>query len=235
VQAADDVDRASTWKSDKQVRANVERIDGQCQEALSAPSAASLLRRGLDAALADPENGRVDLRAALAASNVDSTVAGRLVAAAALVQSIGIADDDYTGFEEALDVALAERGSLTAVDDAEHRLVAQTGLLIADWFRALDDPLLPAQADALARALGDETLRPSVRCCAGLTALAYHVARFNLEGVLWVELMMRLVLAEPTLPRRTGAGPHDRPPHELAALLPLAQLVAQKDCQPPSR
>lgn len=175
------------------------------EEALTVSGAASLLRCGLNLALANPAHGRDDLRAALAAFTANGEAAGRLVAAAALLQLIGIADDDYTGFENAVDAARAAHASLAVIDDAEHRLVAQTGLLVAGWFQALDDPLLPAQADAVTRALADETLRASVRCCAGLTALAYHVARFNLEGVLWVELMMRPVLAAPTLPSRLAA------------------------------
>ncbi|MEO5732645.1 MAG: bacterial transcriptional activator domain-containing protein [Rubrivivax sp.] len=178
---------------------------GKREEAPTARGAAALLRRGLDAALANPENGREDLRAALSAFTAHGDAAGRLVAATALLQLIGIADDDYTGFEIAVDAALDAHAALAAIDGAEHRLVAQTGLLIAGWFQALDDPLLPAQADALTRALSDESLRASVRCCAGLTALAYHVARFNLEGVLWVELMMRPVLAVQTLPQRLAA------------------------------
>jgi DNA-binding SARP family transcriptional activator len=180
----------------------MQRIGSKREEALSAPGAALLLRRGLDAALGEPERGRDDLGAALAGFTAEGDAAGRLVAGAALVQLIGIADDDYTGFEDAVDAVIAARGALGAIDDPEHRLVAQTGLLVAGWFGALDDPLLPAQADAIVRALADETLHPAVRCCAGLTTLAFHVARFSLEGVLWVELAMRPVLAAPTLTLR---------------------------------
>jgi LuxR family transcriptional regulator, maltose regulon positive regulatory protein len=155
------------------------------------------LRHGLDLALADIERGRDDLRAALASFGAQGCTEGRLIAAAALVQFIGIADDDYTGFEEAVAAVAATLPAIERIVDADQRLLARTGALVAGWFQALDDPGLAAQADAITRELGNEGITPAVRCCAGLATLAYFDAQCSLEGVLWVELAMRPVLAAP--------------------------------------
>ena len=160
------------------------------------------LNRGLDLALNDLAQGRDDLRAALAWFDAHDDAEGRLVAAAALVQFIGIADDDYTGFEAAVDVVNATLSAVEHVASAEHRLLARAGALVAGWYRALDDPGLAAQADSITRELGNDAIAPAVRCCAGLATLAYFDARFSLEGTLWVELAMRPVLAAPGLGAR---------------------------------
>lgn len=158
------------------------------------------LQHGLALALDDLRQGRDDLRAALAAFDAASDHTGRLTAAASLLLFIGIADDHYDGFEPAVEAVAATRSQLAMIADADHRLLARGGALVAGWFRALDDPQLGPQAEAITRALSDRTVSAAARCCAGLAALAYFVARFSLDGVLWVELAMREVLAEDVSP-----------------------------------
>lgn len=166
----------------------------------SSPSHARL-QRGLDLALDDLRQGRDDLRAALAEFDAAGDNPGRLIAAAAMLLFIGIADDDYDGFLPAVDTVAATASQLSRIADADHRLLARSGALVAGWFSALDDPQLAPQAEGITRELADRSIAPAVRCCAGLAALAYFVARFSLDGVLWVELAMREVLAEPVAPR----------------------------------
>jgi DNA-binding SARP family transcriptional activator len=164
----------------------------------AAQDARQLLQRGLTLAFGDVGHGRDELQAALAlfeAQDDPHSRQGRLVAAAALVQFIGIADDHYGGFERAVEVVNASQESLDALADPDHRLLARSGTLVAGWFRALDDPSLGPLAETITRELGNEAVCAPVRCCAGLTALAFFVARFDLEKTLWVELAMRQPLA----------------------------------------
>ena len=168
----------------------------------AAPDPWRQLQVGLALALEDPTLGRADLRAALAGFTDHADAPGRLIAAAALVQFIGIADDDYGGFELAVEAIIASAAQVEAIHTPDHRLLARAGALIAGWFRSLDDPALAAQAEAITRELGNELIAPAARCCGGLAALAYFDARMSLEGVLWVELAMRPVLAAAGTPRR---------------------------------
>lgn len=166
----------------------------------TAQDARQLLQRGLALALDDVGSGRSELHAALAlfeAQDDPHSRQGRLIAAAALVQFIGIADDHYGGFEHAVGVVNASQEAIDAVTDPDHRLVARSGTLVAGWFCALDDPTLAPLAETITRELGNEAVSAPVRCCAGLTALAFFVARFDLEKALWVELAMRQPLAGP--------------------------------------
>jgi LuxR family maltose regulon positive regulatory protein len=158
--------------------------------------AGQLLRRGLARVDADVASGRSELREALRQLDALDDRPGRLLAAAALVQCIGIADDDYTGFEEAVDVVNANAAAIDALPAAGDLLLARAGLLVSGWFRALDDPALPALADTVVRALADAAIEVPVRARAGLAALGFHEARLNLEDVLWVELAMRPLLAD---------------------------------------
>ena len=169
------------------------------------------LQRGLALALDDVGRGRDELRAALALFEAQADDAGqrcRLIAAAALLQFIGIADDHYAGFEHAVDAVTATRAQIEHVADPDHRLLARSGALVAGWFLALDDPTLMPQAEAVVRELANENVSAAVRCCAGLTALACFVARVDLERVLWVELAMRQPLADPAVSVRLAAEWH---------------------------
>ncbi len=163
---------------------------------------ATHLRRGLALALDDITCGRDELRAAAACFEAVGDAAGRLVATASLVQFIGIADDDYTGFQDAICAVQATLPALDSIVDADQRLLARTGALVTGWFHALDDPQLKPQAEALTRELGNTSIAAPVRCCAGLALLAYFDAHFDLENTLWVELAMRPVLASPDVSPR---------------------------------
>lgn len=163
------------------------------------------LRRGLGLALDDIACGRDDLRRAQGLFAAAGNRPGELVAAAALVQFVGIADDHYAGFEEAVHAITAATVAIDDIADPDQRMLARTGALVAGWYRALDDPLLGTQAEALLRQLGDTAVAPAVRCCAGLAALAYFDAHIDLERVLWLELAMRPVLAAPDLGARLVA------------------------------
>ena len=162
------------------------------------------LQRGLDLALDDLGAGRADLRAALTLFDPQREPQGRLIAGAALVQFIGIADDDYSGFQDAIDAVTAALPALESIARADHRLIARAGALVAGWYQALDDPRLVAQAETVVRELGNDHIPPAVRCCAGLAALAYFDACFSLEGTLWVELAMRPLLDEAGVGTRLG-------------------------------
>jgi hypothetical protein len=156
------------------------------------------LQRGLALALDDVGRGRDELLSALAGFETHHDAAslqGRLIAAAALLQFIGIADDHYGGFEHAVEVVHASHVAIDTITDPDHRLLARSGTLVAGWFRALDDPALTPLAETITRELGNEAVGAPVRCCAGLAVLAYFVIRFDLEKVLWVELAMRRPLA----------------------------------------
>ena len=161
-----------------------------------------LLRDGLARADADIGAGRVELRHALASFDAAGVAAGRLLAGATLVQCIGIADDDYAGFEDAVAAVDACACAIDSLADAGDRLCARAGALVAGWFHSLDDPALPDQAAAIVRSLGDERVAAPLRGRAGLSALAFFEARARLEDVLWVELAMRPVLADASIGTR---------------------------------
>ena len=112
------------------------------------------LQRGIDIALADLAQGRADLRAGLAQFDTQDDAQGRLIAGAALVQFIGIAGDDYAGFQDAVDAVTATSAVPDDIVDADHRLLARTGSLVVGWYRSLDDPGLAPQAEAITRELG---------------------------------------------------------------------------------
>lgn len=166
-------------------------------------AAEAALRQGLALALHDLGTGRDELRAAMAGFDAVVDARGRLLAASALVVFIGIADDDYTGFEEAAAtvVGRADEGP----DDwpsAADALLVDAGGLIAGWFHALDAPGLAARAARIAQALVDTSIPAALRCSAGLTALGYHHISMDQGAVLWLELAMRPLLADPAIGRR---------------------------------
>lgn len=153
-----------------------------------------LLREAVALALHDVGAGRAELHAAAAQLQAAGDAAGHALACCALVLFIGIADDDYTGFEAAAAVAA---GALPdpAADPAD-TLLLQAGALTAGAFCELDSPALAPRAAAVALALSDSDIDAALRCCAGLAALAYHHISMDLAGVLWLELAMRPLLAD---------------------------------------
>ena len=190
---------ATATRGIRALRAGVAPVASTAEPQL-VPDAWQQLQRGLALALDDVGRGRDDLRAALALFEAHAnqrSQQGRLIAAAALVQFIGIADDHYAGFEHAVEAVTATLACIEHVADPDHRLLARSGALVAGWFRALDDPRLAPQADAITRELGNEAIAAPVRCCAGLTVLAFFVAHCDLEKTLWVALAMRQPLASP--------------------------------------
>ena len=183
-------------------RRSTEGRPGAGQPADPAAAARTCLRRGLDLALRDIGSGRSELREACARFDALGDANGCMLAASALVVFIGIADDDYTGFEHAAAVVGAQAARVAPWADPGDALLAESGALIAGWFRALDAPPLARHAQAIAAALDDARIAPPLRCCAGLTALGYHHIGMDLAGVLWLELALRPLLADPALGAR---------------------------------
>jgi len=171
-------------------------------------SAWRLLREGLARADVDIGAGRAELRGALARFDAAGVASGRLLAGAALVQCIGIADDDYAGFEDAVAAVHANAAEIDHLADAGDRLSARAGMLVAGWFRSLDDPALPELAAAIVRGLGDERIATPLRARAGLSALGFFETRSRLEDVLWVELALRPVLADASIGARLADECH---------------------------
>src|SRR4029077_20418720 len=104
-------------------------------------------------------------------------------------------------FEDAVEAIEASIGAIETLDDGGDRLSAAAGALGAGWFRKLDDPELLARRQAVVRALADAAIAAPVRARAGLAALGYYEARASLDNLLWVELAMRPVLADPAVGR----------------------------------
>jgi LuxR family transcriptional regulator, maltose regulon positive regulatory protein len=173
-----------------------------------ATAAEHALRRGLALALQDLSNGRCELQDAAARFAALGDDQGSLLAAAALVLFIGIADDDYDGFEVAVErvITLTATGAHAALIDpmseiAEpaDKLLVQAGAVVAGSFAALDAPSLAARATTLAQALAQPDIPAPLRCCAGLAALNYHRISMDLPAVMWLELAMRPLLADPAV------------------------------------
>jgi DNA-binding SARP family transcriptional activator len=172
-------------------------------DAADAQVAARLLQQGLALALQDIGAGRAELRDAAARFEALGDARQRLLAAAALVVFIGIADDEYTGFEDAAAfVDAASEADRSPWPDPAPSLLLEAGALVAGWFHALDAPGLAARAARISAALEDLSTPVALRCCAGLTVLGYHQKRMDQGSVLWLELAMRPLLADPALPRR---------------------------------
>lgn len=167
----------------------------------AAQTTMGLLRRGLALGLADVGAGRAELRSAAAAFEALGDANGCTLAQAALLVFIGIADDDYTGFEAAA-AMLTSNPPLAPWADPADALLAEAGALIAGSFHALDAPELAARAAAVAAALDNTAIPAPLRCCAGLAALGYHQIGMDLPGVLWLELAMRPLLADPAVGAR---------------------------------
>ena len=164
----------------------------------------ALLRCGLALGLADVGAGRTELRAAAEHFDALGDANGRTLAHAALLVFIGIADDDYLGFEAAAAtlITLNAGTRLQPWADPADALLAEAGALMAGGFQALDAPELAARAATIAAALDDSSIPAPLRCCAGLTALGYHHIGMDLAGVLWLELALRPLLADPAVGAR---------------------------------
>jgi LuxR family transcriptional regulator, maltose regulon positive regulatory protein len=180
--------------------------------AATAAAAEQALRQGLALALQDLGSGRAELREAAARFAALGDDRGGLIAAAALVLFIGIADDDYEGFEAAVDTvtaAAAEGGLIESVADPADKLLVQAGALVAGSFKALNAPHLVHLASGLAQALARADIPSPVRCCAGLGALGYHRIGMDLPAVMWLELAMRPLLMDAAVsPRLAGEARH---------------------------
>ena len=168
----------------------------------AAQHAEAVLRRGLALALDDIGTGRAELREAAACFAALGDGRGRLLACCALLVFIGIADDDYAGFESAIAVVAGTVVEGKLFDDPGDALLVQAGALTAGAFNALDAPELAALAAAIAEGLGRPEVAAPLRCCAGLAALGYHHIGMDLAGVLWLQLAMRPLLADPAVGAR---------------------------------
>ncbi len=165
-------------------------------------TALALCRRGLALGLADIGRGREELRAAVAAFAATGDAQGRYLASAAQLVLMGVADDDYTGFESAAQFVSTRDPQSFAWAEPADRLLAVAGALVAGSFGALDSLDLPTRAHTIEGALPDPTLPAPLRCLVGLAALGYHHIRLDLERVLWLELALRPLLAAPELGAR---------------------------------
>jgi len=174
------------------------RTSTQADVAARAPTLDDALCR----ALAEPAGARARLLARVQAPAVDAAGArARLQAACCIVLAIGIADDDYRGFDDAAEVILAT-GDPPPDEDPDAALLYVAGALAARQFRALDDPSLAGLAERIVEALPQPALGPAVRACAAMAALSWCEQLRDLERLLWVELAMRSVLADPALDPR---------------------------------
>ena len=168
--------------------------------------AQALLRQGLALGLQDLAHGRAELAAAASQFAQLGHAPGQVLACAAQVLFMGVADDDYRGFEAAIAVLSAHDATPPAEPDAEpddepaaepdDDLLVQAGMLVAASFNALDAPGLAERAAALEQSLADTRLPAPLRCCAGLAALGYQHIGMQLEKVLWLELALRPLLSD---------------------------------------
>ena len=180
---------------------------GRAVKRLAAEPAAAeqALRQGFALALQDLSCGRAELRDAAAQFEALGDAHGGLLAAAAQVLFIGIADDDYDGFEAAVDTVTAARANAALIDaltSPADKLLVQAGALVAGSFKALDAPELVALAATLALSLARVEIPAPVRCCAALGVLNYHRITMDLPAVMWLELAMRPLLADPAVSAR---------------------------------
>lgn len=174
-------------------------------DATGQAGATRALRRAIAAMLQDLDAGRALLVEVLDAPAADDE---HLVAAAALLLIIGIADADYAGFERAVAVVDAALPAMGRIVEADQRLIARAGSLIAMGYRAADDPQIAELGALLVRELRDERLDPGLRCIAGMAAIASFDLRARLDDVLWVELELRPLLGSPGVAARLSDEAH---------------------------
>jgi len=157
----------------------------------------------LRAALAEPNGARAQLLVRVRAPAHDpAEVHERVVAACCVALAIVIADDDYHGFEEAVDVIVDAPVEELDDSDPDAALLRLAGTLVARRFRSLDDPSLPMLAERAVEAVPHASAGVGVRACAGLAALSWCEQLRDVERLLWIELSMRGVLADPALDPR---------------------------------
>jgi DNA-binding SARP family transcriptional activator len=166
---------------------------------------AAALASAIDAMRHDLDAGRGPMRALLATPLADEE---RLVAGAALLLMIGIADVDYAGFELAVGAVDATLPALPRIADADQRLVARAGSLVASWYHDGTDARLAPQAADLVRELRDDRLDVAVRCLAGMAAIACFDLCARLDDVLWVELELRPLLVDAAVAPRLADEAH---------------------------
>ena len=125
----------------------------------------------------------------------------RLHAACCIVLAIGIADDDYRGFEDATAV-IVDAGDPLSDGDPDAALLVVAGALVTRQFRSLDDPSLESLAARIVAALPNPGVGAAVRACAGMAVLSWGEQLRDLERLLWIELAMRAVVSDPRLEPR---------------------------------
>ena len=153
-------------------------------------------------ALTEPAGLRAELIDRVQAPAGDAAaMRARLHAACCVVLAVGIADDDYRGFEEAA-AAIVEAGDPAPDDDPDAALLCLAGALVTRQFRSLDDPSLAGLVERIVASLPKPGLGTAVRACAGMAALSWGEQLRDLERLLWIELAMRAVLADPALAPR---------------------------------
>ena len=153
-------------------------------------------------ALTEPAGLRAELIDRVQAPAGDAAaMRTRLHAACCIVLAIGIADDDYRGFEEAAAV-IVEAGDPAPDDDPDAALLCLAGALVTRQFRSLDDPSLTGLVERIVASLPKPGLGTAVRACAGMAALSWGEQLRDLERLLWIELAMRAVLSDPALEPR---------------------------------
>ena len=134
------------------------RTSTQADVAARAPTLDDALCR----ALAEPAGARARLLARVQAPAVDAAGArARLQAACCIVLAIGIADDDYRGFEDATAV-IVDAGDPLSDGDPDAALLVVAGALVTRQFRSLDDPSLESLAARIVAALPNPGDRKSV-------------------------------------------------------------------------
>lgn len=180
----------------------MKRRSTEAAPAAGAAPAEALLRAGLALALHDIGNGRSELREAAAQFRAAGDLRGHTLASSALVLFIAIADDDYAGFEAAAAAVAGLPFEPADWADPGDALLVQAAALTAGALQALDAPTLAAHAAAITTALADTRIAAPLRCAAGLAALGYHHIGMDLAGVLWLELALRPLRADPAVGAR---------------------------------
>ncbi len=162
----------------------------------------------IEQTLADSELDRTTLRTHFEAELARGDSAPCLVVAAAMVLCIDTDGGHYAGFEEAVAAIRTHRHARAQIDDPALRLVANAGDLMTGAFDDLDNPALPALAEAVVHGLGNKAIPTAMRLIAAMGAASYFEARVDIEKIWWLELAVRDVLAQGDAPARLVAEWH---------------------------